>query len=108
MRSLLIPGTLALLLGATTVQASDEYRASIESCQAAIAARLGMSADDLRTRLDGVDSSARYRDLEFSVSALDAANPAQGLEVNCRARRSGDVLAVTFDESTVPDAVALH
>jgi hypothetical protein len=108
MRSLLIPGTLALLLGATTVQASDEYRASIEGCEAAIAARLGMSADDLRTRLEGVDSSARYRDLEFSVSALDAANPAQGLAVNCRARRSGDVLAVTFDASTVPDAVALH
>jgi hypothetical protein len=108
MRSLLIPGTLALLLGATTVQASDEYRASIEGCEAAIAARLGMDAGDLRTRFEGVDSSARYRDLEFSVSALDAANPAQGLEVNCRARRNGDVIAVTFDASTVPEAVALH
>ena len=108
MRTLLITGSLALLIGTSAAHAGGEYDQSIRGCEAAIADRLGMETADLRARLKGVDSAPRYRDLEFSVSALDAANPAQGVKVSCRARKNGEVLDVAFDESTLPDAVALH
>jgi hypothetical protein len=53
-----------------------------------------------------VKSRNNYRDLSFSVSVYDRANPIQGVDVACRATRSGEVLAVEFDDATLPVSVA--
>jgi len=107
MKNLLIPAlTATLCLTAIPAAASTEYEASIRGCENAIGERLGLAQSEFRTRIKGVDSRSRYRDLDFSVSALDDANPVQGVRVSCRARRSGEVLAVNIDESSLPGAIA--
>jgi len=93
-------------LAAIPVAASTEYEASIRGCEDAIGQRLGLAQSEFRTRIKGVDSASRYRDLDFSVFALDDANPIQGVRVSCRVRRNGDVLAVDFDERSLPGAIA--
>jgi hypothetical protein len=37
---------------------------------------------------------------------MDAASPIQQLPVSCRAKQDGEVLAVKYDESALPGAVA--
>jgi hypothetical protein len=108
MRTTLLTCTAALLLGAATAHAKTEYTDSLRGCEAAIAGRLGVDATDLDTRVKGVKTKARHRDLDFAVSARDDASAIQGVRVSCRARKNGDVLALTFDESTLPAAVALQ
>jgi hypothetical protein len=105
MRTLLLTGTLTLLVAAVPAHAGGEYTASIRGCEAALAERLGVDGAALRARLDGVDSSARYRDLDFRVSTTDAAH-AQDLRASCRVRKSGEVLSLALDPEPTDTAVA--
>lgn len=108
MRSLLLTSTLTLLVAAVPAHAGGEYTASIRGCEAALAERLGVDGAALRARLDGVDSSARYRDLDFRVRTTDAAHAVQDLRASCRVRKSGEVLSLAFDPEIAEAAVAAH
>jgi hypothetical protein len=108
MRLTAVTLTAALLLGAGVADAKTEYSASIRGCEAAIAERLGAGAGDLNMRVKGVDSASRHRDLDFAVSSRDATSAIQGVRATCRARKNGEVMALTFDERTLPAALAQH
>ncbi|TDJ21575.1 MAG: hypothetical protein E2O58_13505 [Gammaproteobacteria bacterium] len=97
--------TLAITLGSAGAFANS-YTASIEGCKQAIGERLGLSNTPTNYNIDKVKSRNQYRDLNFSVSVYDRTNPIQGVDASCRVTRSGDVLAIEFDENTLPVSVA--
>ena len=100
-----LAATLTIALGSASVFAS-QYTASIEGCKQAIGERLGLSNTPTNYNIDKVKSRSHYRDLNFSVSVYDKANPIQNVDVSCRATRRGEVLAIEFDETTLPVSVA--
>ena len=95
-----------LVLASFQASAADSYTASIQGCQKAITERLGVSDADFSVKK--IKSSPRYTDLNFSVSATGAATPIDQLKVSCRAKSDGEVLAVNYDETAFPTAVATH
>ena len=95
-----------LVLASFQAGATDSYTASIQGCQKAISERLGVSDADFSVKK--IQSSPRYTDLKFSVSASSAAAQIDQLKVSCRAKSDGEVLAVNYDESALPAAVATH
>jgi hypothetical protein len=101
-----LAATLTISLGSASAYAANNYTASIDGCKQAIGERLGLSDTPTNYNIDKVKSRNNYRELSFSVSVYDKANPIQGVDVACRATRSGDVLAVEFDEATLPVSVA--
>ncbi len=101
--------TLAVTaVGAPQAVASGAYQSAIDGCEKAIGAQLGISPDAASYKLKKVKSSARHRDLGFSVSARDAASPIQQVKVSCRARDTGEVLTVAFADPALPQALATH
>jgi hypothetical protein len=97
--------TAAVLVLATfQASAADSYTASIQGCQKAISERLGVSDADFSVKK--IQSSPRSVDLKFSVSSATAT--VDQLKVSCRAKQDGEVLAVNYDESALPTAVATH
>jgi hypothetical protein len=97
-----------LVTASFQASAADAYSASIQGCQNAIAERLGLSATDAAFSVKKIQSLPHYKDFNFSVSSADATSPIQQLPVSCRAKQDGEVLAVKFDESVLPAAVATH
>ena len=97
-----------LLVASFQASAADSYTASIQGCQNAIAERLGIPADQAAFSVKKIQSSARYRDFNFRVSASEGATPVDQLKVSCRAKNDGEVLAVNYDEGALPAAVATH
>jgi len=95
-----------LALAGVQVNAADSYTAAIQSCQKSINERLGVA--DASYSVKKIQSSPRYRDITFSVSAADAATPVSQMKVSCRAKSDGEVLAVQYDETALPSAVATH
>jgi len=97
----------AVLLGmaAATAQAGP-YDAAIDACHTAISEHLDIAKVPTNYDLQKVRSKARYKDLSFSVSAYDDANPVQRVKVSCRARSNGEVLALEIDPDTLPTALA--
>jgi hypothetical protein len=95
-----------LVLASFQAGAADSYTASIQGCQKAISERLGVSDADFSVKK--IQSSPHYTDLKFSVTASGAATPIDQLKVSCRAKSDGAVLAVNYDESALPAAVATH
>ena len=100
-----VAATLTITLGSASAFA-NQYTASIEGCKQAIGERLGLSNTATNYNIDKVKSRSHYRDLDFSVSVYDTSNPIQNVDVSCRATRSGEVLAVEFDDTTLPVSVA--
>jgi hypothetical protein len=99
--------TAAVLAFASVhASAADSYTASIQGCQKSINERLGVT--DASYSVKKIQTSPRYRDINFSVSAEEATNPIHQLKVSCRAKSDGEVLAVQFDETALPSAVATH
>ena len=99
--------TVAVLaLAGAQANAADAFTASIEGCQKSINERLGVT--DASYSVKKIQSSPRYRDINFSVSAEDATNPIKQMKVTCRAKSDGEVLAVQYDETALPSAVATH
>lgn len=97
--------TAAVLMLATfQASAADSYTASIQGCQKAISERLGVSDADFSVKK--IQSSPRNIDLKFSVSSASAT--VDQLKVSCKAKQDGEVLAVNYDESALPAAVATH
>lgn len=66
---------------------ADLYSVSMESCEQAIAARIGLSIEDTRLTLESVKSNARYKDYRFSVKTVGGYRGA----AECHARPSGTV-----------------
>ena len=100
-----LAATLTVTLGSASVYA-DQYTASIDGCKQAIGERLGLANTPTNYNIEKVKSRNTYRDLNFSVSVYDKANPVQDVDVTCRVKRSGDVLALDFDDATLPASVA--
>jgi hypothetical protein len=108
MNRLLLSLAACACLATAPAMASDAYRASIEGCENAIATQLGVSDQAVSYNLQKVKSSARHRDLNFSVSMRDSASPVQKAQVSCRAQKNGDVLTVAFADPSLLPAVATH
>lgn len=102
--ALTIVGT-ALSLAAAGASAT-KYSASIDGCEAAISERLGLALDSASYDIGKIRSRTQYRDMNFRVSAHDDASPVQNVKVSCRSKTNGEVLAVQFDDATLPNALA--
>jgi hypothetical protein len=100
-----LAATLTITLGSAGAYA-DQYAASIDGCKQAIGERLGLADIPTNYNIQKVKSRNTYRDLDFSVSVYDRTNPIQGVDVSCRVKRSGDVLAIEFDDATLPASIA--
>ena len=98
--------TAAVLALASVHASADSYTASIQGCQKSINERLGVS--DASYSVKKIQTSPHYRDINFTVSATDTAAPIQQAKVSCRAKQDGEVLAVKFDDTTLPAEVAKH
>jgi hypothetical protein len=99
--------TAAVLAFASVhANAADAYTASIQGCQKSINEHLGVA--DASYSVKKIQTAPHYRDISFSVSAEDAANPVRQLKVSCRAKSDGEVLALQLDETALPSAVATH
>ncbi len=99
--------TVLLLSLAGYSAAADAYSASVNSCRNAIGDKLGISDVPATYDIQKVKTKARYRDIRFSVSAFDKNNPLQNVEVKCRSKRSGEILAVEFNPNTLPHSIAI-
>src|SRR5262245_5401880 len=75
-------------------------------CQSAISARLGLEADPSQYTLENVHTKMHYRDLQYVVSAKDSASTDKDVKVTCRVRKTGDLMALTFDPASAPISVA--
>lgn len=99
-----IATVLALAVGSTAY--AGQYTKSIEGCENAIGQRLGIADVSTNYNVGKIKTQGRNRDMAFSVSAYDKTNPVQGVAVNCRVTRGGEVLALEFDETALPTTVA--
>jgi hypothetical protein len=95
---------VAIVFAGTAV--AGEYTKSLQGCHDAIGERLGIQ--DLNTNYDvgKIKTRGKYRDMAFSVSVRDDASPVQDVEVDCRVTRGGQVVALEFDDATLPNALA--
>ena len=66
---------------------ADPHSISMESCERAIAERIGMSTEDTQLTLESVKSQGRYKDYRFTVKAAGGYRGA----AECHARPSGTV-----------------
>ncbi len=86
MRSLISIVAIVAFTGAMSAFA-DPHSVSMESCERAIAERIGMSTADTLLTLESVKSQGRYKDYRFTVKAVGGYRGA----AECRARPSGSV-----------------
>ena len=105
MRTSLI-ATTVLALSVAGSASANSYTKSIEGCHDAIGERLGIAGLNTNYNIGKIKSRNSYRDMDFSVSVRDDASPVQNVDVSCRVTRGGEVLALDFDESTLPNALA--
>lgn len=97
------------LLGAitlTTTAHAGPYTASEAVCQSAISARLGLDTAPAEYTLQNVHNKMQYRDFKYVVSATDSASTVKDVNVTCRVRKTGSLMALTFDPDTAPVSVA--
>ncbi len=69
---------------------ADPHSVSMESCERAIAERIGMSVEDTRLTLESVKSKGRYKDYRFSVKTVGGYRGA----AECHARPTGSVTSL--------------
>jgi hypothetical protein len=93
-------------LTTAVVAHAGQNTASENVCQSAISARLGLEAAPSQYQLENVHTKMHYRDLTYVVSAKDPASTVQDVKVTCRVRKTGDVMALTFDPASAPVSVA--
>src|SRR5262245_25091077 len=105
-----LPSALAVaVLGAVGFSGTahaDAYGASFSGCETAIQERLGLSDTPATYNIEKIRSKARYRQIDYSVTAADASGSVQDVKVSCRAKQNGEVLALEFDDSAQPNALA--
>src|SRR4030095_10866725 len=105
-----LPSALAVaVLGAVGFSGTahaDAYGASFSGCETAISERLGLAETPAADNIEKVRRKPRYREIDYSVTAQDGASPVQGVKVSCRAKQNGEVLALEFDDATLPNALA--
>ena len=97
------------MLGAAALASTAHagpYTASEAVCQSAISARLGLDAVPSQYTLENVHNKMQYRDFKYVVSADDSASTVKDVNVTCRVRKTGDLMALTFDAAVPPASVA--
>lgn len=95
-------GTAAL----TSTAYASPYTSSEDVCQSAISTRLGLDAVPSQYTLESVHNKMHYRDFDYVVSADSSASAVQSVKVTCRVRKTGDLMALTFDPASAPVSVA--
>jgi len=103
----LILAAVLFTMGALSASANS-YSASVDSCENAIAERLGITDLNANYNIQKVKSRSRYRDINFTVSVFDEQHPVKGVKVKCRAKSNGTILAVEFDSKTLPASIAIN
>ncbi len=98
--------TAVLALTVSGAAAAGSHTKSIDGCHQAIGERLGVADVNTNYDIGKIKSRGKYRDMEFRVSVRDDASPVQDVDVNCRVTKGGEVLALEFDDSTLPNAIA--
>ena len=93
-------------LTTAVVAHAGPYTASEKVCQSAISERLGLDAVPSQYALENVHNKMQYRDFKYVVSANDSASAVQDVKVTCRVRKTGDLMALTFDPASAPVSVA--
>jgi len=93
-------------LTTAVVAHAGPYTAAENVCQSAISERLGLATVPSRYTLENVHNKMQYRDFKYIVSADDAASAVQSVKVTCRVRKTGDLMALTFDPAAAPVSVA--
>jgi hypothetical protein len=84
--------TIAIIAFVSAMSAyADPHSISMESCEQAIADRLGMSTEDTQLTLESIKSNGRYKDYRFAVKT--ATGGYRGA-AECHARPSGKVSAL--------------
>jgi hypothetical protein len=107
MRTLNSVVAIALLGTALTAPAhAGSYTAAENVCESAISERLGAQAVPSQYTLEKVHNTMHYRDLSFVVAAQGGATAAQDIKVNCRVRKTGSLMALTFDPAVAAVSVA--
>ena len=81
--------SIVLIVAFTSAMSAyaDPHSVSMESCEQAIAERIGMSIEDTQLTLQSVKSEGRYKDYRFTVKAVGGYRGA----AECQARPSGSV-----------------
>ena len=98
----------AIIFAGTLTVNADSYSSSIGACKNAIGERLGITDVDTRYNIKKIKSKARYQDIKFSVTAFDESHPVQGVKVKCRTKKNGEILAVEFDQESLPASIAVN
>jgi len=93
-------------LTTAVVAHAGPYTASENVCQSAISSQLGLAAVPSQYTLENVHNKMQYRDFKYVVSANDSASAVQDVKVTCRVRKTGDLMALTFDPASTPVNVA--
>ncbi len=97
------------ILAASTLTANaDNYSASIDACENALGDRLGIDEVNTHYNIKKMKSRSKYRDIKFSVSVFDEAHPVKKVKAKCRVKPNGTVLAIEFDQNTLPASIAIN
>ena len=97
----------AIFAGTLAVNAGN-YTNSVNACEDAIGERLGISEVDARYKIKKIKTRGRYQDINFKVSVFDENHPVQSVKVKCRAKPTGEIVAVEFDQESLPASIALN
>lgn len=105
-QKLLIAAT-AMFAGTLAVNAGN-YTESVNACENAIGDRLGISEVDARYKIKKIKSRGRFQDINFNISVFDENHPVQSVKVACRAKPTGEIVAIEFDQESLPASIAIN
>jgi len=105
-QKLLIAAT-AMFAGTLAVNAGT-YSNSVNACEDAIGDRLGITEIEARYNIKKIKTRGRFQDINFKISVFDESHPVQSVKVKCRAKPSGEIVAIEFDQESLPASMALN
>jgi len=103
----LLIAAIAMFAGTLAVNAGS-YTNSVNACEDAIGERLGISEVEARYNIKKIKSRGRFQDINFNISVFDESHPVQSVKVKCRAKPSGEIVAVEFDQESLPASIAIN
>ena len=87
---------------------ADSYSSAISACETEIGQRLGISDVNARYNIEKIKSRGRFKDIEFKVSVFDETHPVQSVTASCRTKTNGNLLAIEFDQESLPANIAIN
>ena len=105
-QKLLIAAT-SMFAGTLAVNAGN-YTNSVSACEDAIGERLGISEVDARYNIKKIKSKGRFLYINFNISVFDESHPVQSVKVKCSTKRSGEIVAIEFDQESLPASIVVN